>query len=159
MRKAKNAIIAAASAALAALTLTASASALTRIYTYTARSGLTHASTGYWYGEFRSDNIQKYSNTFSDSSYAEFVVSGRSATITGKTDYTGNYKTMSIDLEGADGVWHRTSPYQTGSTSTSFQRTVNYTGVIVSADYFAEINNGTGSTSEFLDGYIISLTN
>lgn len=158
MRKAKNAIIATVSAALAALTLAAFAFALTRINTYSARSGLHHASTGYWYGEFSSDDIRSYSNSFSDSKYAKFSVKGKSATITGKSGYYGNYKTLSIDLEGIDGAWHRTSPYQTGSSSQSFTRTVNYTGDIVSADYFAEIYDGTSSGSDFLDGYIISVS-
>ena len=94
MRKAKNAIIATVSAALAALTL--AASALTRINTYSARSGLHHASTGYWYGEFSSDDIRSYSNSFSDSKYAKFSVKGKSATITGKSGYYGEseYRTV-----------------------------------------------------------------
>lgn len=155
MGKVKNIIAMTAASAFAALSLTVGASALTRIVIGNSNTkSLIHAGTGYWYGTFTWNDISAFGDTYTDSSYADFTIqSGRTAKITGKGSYTGNYKEVGVHL-----VSTGTSKYSNNAgTSTTVQTTAPSPGVITHAQYVSSILNGTGAFASFLDGYIIEV--
>ncbi len=155
MNTIKNILTIASTSLFAALALTATASALTRIEgDGVSTFSLTHAGTGYWHGEFVHNNLAQFGDTYSDSKYAEFIVdNGNSAKIVGKSSYEGNYKYVSVTLVGrGDSSYHNWS----GNKTTVWTSTT-YPDQFYKGTYMGAIYNGTGSTSEFLDGYQINV--
>lgn len=137
------------------MALTATASALTRIEgDGVSTFSLAHAGTGYWYGKFGHNNLAQFGDTYSDSKYADFIVdNGNSAQIVGKTSYEGNNKYVSVTLVGrGDSSYNNRAGIKTTvSTSTT------YPDQFYKGTYMGAIYNGTGSTSESLDGYQINV--
>lgn len=156
MSNVKNILSIAIVSIAASSVLTIGASALTRIgnVDFCSNYGLHHANTGYWYGTETSPNAYIFGRGYDDSNYADFeVVSGRTATIIGKNGYEGNYKTVNVTAYNST-----TSKFaQNHGNSTKLSATATDPGNMDSASYMGEIYGGTGSNSDFLDGYIIVL--
>lgn len=156
MSKVKNILSVTIASIAASSVLTIGASALTRIgnTNICSNDGLYHANTGYWYGEESSSNAYTFGRGYDDSSYADFeVASGRTAKIIGKSGYEGNYKTVNVTVYNST-----TSKFaQNQGNLSTLSTTAADPGNMDSASYMGEIYGGTGSNSDFKDGYIIVL--
>ncbi len=159
MSKLKNIFSIAATSAIATLSMTITASALTRI----SGDGISlyggepsHTGNGYWYGVESPSDVSIFGWGYNNSEYADLKIErGTTAHTIGKNGYEGNYKCVSVT------VFNNTTnryAYNQGN-ETKLTATAANPGNINSATYMGEIYGGTGSNSNFLDGYIIEAHN
>lgn len=108
----------------------------------------------YYTETVKSGNIETYSNEFDErKKYATFNIDASTSAITGNGSYTGNFKYATVILRTAT---KSDSKYREGNATTvKTEKASLGDDKAIGGTFIGTINNGTGSQSEILNGYLI----
>lgn len=108
-----------------------------------------------WQGTFLVDSIEDTTLTFTSPYYFNCTVGNRTGKITARNGYSGNLKSVSVDITYADG----TTDHKYGRSNDSpFSVSASYQNkTIVKATYKFTILDGTGSAADYLELATVNL--